>query len=487
MKTTRQLLPQFLNRLFTKQAGESSRSFDAAGGGRRWDKAATVGNLNSAILAASTVTARRAAYYVRNNAWVDSAVSSLVGNAVGAGIKPRSQHPDPAVRDALHTLWDAWVDVADAGGLGDFYGLQALAVRAMIEGGEAFARLRTRFPSDGLPVPFQVELIDREQVPLDRFGDFGSARIRAGIEFDTIGRRVAYHVLPARLDDPFAPLTGNPFNPTRVPAEDMVHLFRPIAAGQLRGITWLAPVLLRLHELDQFEDAALVRAKVNALFCGFVRDPDGTVAGQNDGSAVNGILDMGMEPGTLLPLPPGADIAFSDPKGDTSYDPFVKNHLRAIAAGLGLPYEAMTGDLSGVNYSSIRAGMVEFRRRLEQLQHLTIIHQLCRPVWERFVRLAVLSGALPVSDFSQNPAPYLAVKWLPPAFEWVDPVKDVRAEIEAINAGLKSRSQAIAERGYDAEQLDAEIAADREREQSLGLAFTDPPAAEPSQAPENPQ
>jgi len=50
-------------------------------------------------------------------------------------------------------------------------------------------------------------------------------------------------------------------------------------------------------------------------------------------------------------------------------------------------------------------------------------------------------------------------------------MKDVQAAIMAIGAGLKSRSQAISERGYDAEQVDAEIAADRERAEGLGLAF----------------
>jgi lambda family phage portal protein len=257
----------------------------------------------------------------------------------------------------------------------------------------------------------------------------------------------------------------------RVPAEDMAHLFNPIAPGQLRGITWLAPVLLRVHELDQYEDAALVKAKVAALFTGFIRDPDGTVAGLNNGSAVNGVLQVGMEPGSLIPLPPGADIQFSDPADPGDYSAYTRNHIRAIASGLGLPYELVSGDLEGVTYSSIRAGLVEFRRRIEQLQHTVVVFQLCRPVWERFVRLAVLMGHLPARDFDRDPAPYLACDWLPPRFDWVDPLKDARAEIEQIEAGLKSRSQSIAERGYDAEQVDAQIAADRAREARLGLAF----------------
>lgn len=445
-----------------------TRGFDAAGSGRRWESAKTVDGLNAAILAGATTAARRAGWYARNNPWVAAAVDSLVGNVVGAGIKPQSTHPDRAVRETLQALWLRWTDHADPAGLADFYGLQVMAVRAMIESGESFARLRVA--SDAAAIPLHIELLDREQVSSDLHREIsGGARIRAGIEFDSAGRRVAYWVRSSRPGDPFGPLR---MDPVRVPAADCLHLFKPLTAGQLRGITWLAPVLLRLHELDQFEDAALVKAKVAALFTGFITDPDGTVGGLS-GTSNAGVLQVGMEPGSLIPLPPGADIRFSNPTEHDAYAPFVKNHLRAVAAGLGLPYELVSGDLEGVTYSSIRAGLIEFRRRVEQLQHNVVVHLFCRPVWERFVRLAVLSGELPARDFDRDPAEYLGCEWLPPKFDYVDPKKDVEAEILAIDAGLKSRTQAISERGYDAEQVDAEISADQERATALGLAFSD--------------
>ncbi len=445
------------------------RSFDAAGAGRRWESAKSIDGLNAAILAGSTTAARRSGWYARNNAWVAAAVDSLVGNVVGAGIKPQATHPERDVRERLQTIWLRWTDTPDPGGLADFYGLQAMAVRRMIESGESFARLRVTSDTDSIPL--HIELLDRDQVPSDLHRDIGGgARIRAGIEFDSAGRRVAYRVSSFRPGDPLGSVH---MDPIRVPAADCVHLFKPLVAGQLRGITWLAPVLLRLHELDQFEDAALVKAKVAALFTGFITDPDGSVAGLS-GDHKSGVLTVGMEPGTLVPLPPGADIRFSTPTESEAYAPFVKNHLRAVAAGLGLPYELLSGDLEGVTYSSIRAGLIEFRRRVEQLQHNVVVHQFCRPIWERFVRLAVLTGDLPARDFDRNPAAYLACAWLPPKFDYVDPKKDVEAEILAINAGLKSRSQAISERGYDAEQVDAEIAADNDRAEKLGLGFGQP-------------
>ncbi len=468
-----------MRNLFQKLLGlGNTRSFDAAGGGRRWKSARTIDGLNSTILAGATTAARRAGWYARNNPWVTTAVDSLVGNVVGAGIKPQSTHPDRAVRETLQALWLRWTDHADTGGLAAFYGLQSMAVRAMIESGESFARLRV-LPEAGSSVPLSIELLDREQVPTDLHREIGGgARIRAGIEFDSAGHRVAYRVLPSRPGDSLGPLR---MDLVRVPAADFIHLFKPLAAGQLRGITWLAPVLLRLHELDQFEDASLVKAKVAALFTGFITDPDGTVGGLS-GNNNSGVLTVGMEPGSLIPLPPGADIRFSTPTEHDAYAPFIKNHLRAVAAGMGLPYELVSGDLEGVTYSSIRAGLIEFRRRVDQLQHNIVVYQFCRPVWERFVRLAVLAGDLPAHDFDKIPAAYLGCQWLPPKFDYVDPKKDVEAEILAIDAGLKSRTQAISERGYDAENIDTEIAADKERADALGLCFESRQTAQQQEA-----
>ena len=96
-----------------------------------------------------------------------------------------------------------------------------------------------------------------------------------------------------------------------------------------------------------------------------------------------------------------------------------------------------------------------------------MVFQFCRPVWRRWIDLAGLSGTAPAAAGD----PPVGADWLPPRWDWVDPMKDIRAEVEAIDAGLKSRSQAIAERGYDAEQVDAEIAADHAREQRLGIGF----------------
>lgn len=142
----------------------------------------------------------------------------------------------------------------------------------------------------------------------------------------------------------------------------------------------------------------------------------------------------------------------------------MRQQLRSIAVGMGITYEQLTGDLSGVNYSSIRAGLVEFRRRIAMIQHHVIVFQLCRPVWNRWFELAILTNQLPLYASSK-------VKWIPQGFDWVDPLKDINAQVLSIQNGLRSRAEIVSELGYDVEDIDKEIAADNERATKLGLRF----------------
>jgi capsid protein len=165
-----------------------------------------------------------------------------------------------------------------------------------------------------------------------------------------------------------------------------------------------------------------------------------------------------LEPGIVRRLPAGFDIKFSSPQQAQQTAEFVGHQIRAIAAGLGLPSHLVDGDLRSANYSSLRAGLVAYRQRLEQDQFGTIIPQLVAPLFAR------VTGET-------------AAEFYPPAQPWVDPLKDAQATREAIAAGLMSRRQAVAALGYDVVALDREIAADRAREAALGLAFPATPAA----------
>ena len=105
---------------------------------------------------------------VISRAYAANASASFTSHAVGCGIKPSSLVDDADLKDSIQRLWLAWTDEADADGLTDFYGLQAMAARAMFEAGECFLRFRPRRPDDGLTVPLQLQMLSSEHLPLGK-------------------------------------------------------------------------------------------------------------------------------------------------------------------------------------------------------------------------------------------------------------------------------------------------------------------------------
>jgi len=428
-------------------------------------------HVNTLIQAAGADMIARARYLIRNNGYAANAVESWAGNAVGTGIKPSSGIADAVLKDRVQRLWLRWTDESDAEGLTDFYGQQRRAARELFIAGEVFFRIRPRRPEDGLSVPLQLQMLPAEMLPLNHNQLLENGhRIRQGIEFDRIGRRVAYHFLrrhPGDITDP-----GLAGETVRVPADSVLHIVDPVDAGQLRGVSRFSPALVKLFLLDQYDDAELDRKKVAAMFVGFVRRPerelDNTADRDDQGEPL-----LPLEPGQLQMLDDGEDITFSAPADvGGNYESFQYRTLLQVAAALGLPYANLTADMLKANYSNTRAALLEFRRRIESFQHSVIVYQMCRAVWGRWMDVAVLSGALDLPGYEQRRPDYLDCSWLPPRWDWVDPLKDIRAETLAIQSGFKSRTQAIGERGFDATMVDAEIASDRDREARLGLAFT---------------
>jgi lambda family phage portal protein len=453
--------------------------YDGTGGGRR-AMAWMPGNPGAvaALSLAQDELRAKSRDLVRRNAWAAAGIEAFVANAIGTGIKPQSMVQDQVMREAIHSLWWDWCEQADAAGLTDFYGLQALATRAMLEGGEALIRMRYRRVEDGLPVALQIQVLEAEHLPSTMNRDLpGGNVIRAGIEFDRLGRRVAYHLYRSHPNDgllaPMSSSAGGGMNTVRVEASEVIHLFRPLRPGQIRGEPWLTRALVKLNELDQYDDAELVRKKTAAMFAGFITRmaPEDNLMGESAADA-NGVALAGMEPGTLQILEPGEDIKFSAPADvGSSYAEFMRQQFRAVAAAMGITYEMLTGDLTQVNYSSIRAGLLEFRRRCEALQHGVLVHQLCRPIWRAWMDQAVLEGAIDLPGYRKDRRAYQSAKWIPQGWSWVDPQKEFNAMKLAIRAGLMSRSEAISGNGYDAEDVDREIAADNARADALGLVF----------------
>ncbi|WNF45823.1 phage portal protein [Pseudomonas sp. SG20056] len=461
-------------------------SYEGAGHGRRaqsWD--APDAALNAVAIPALPTLRKRSKAAVRNNPWAASGISKRVSSLIGTGITPRAQIKDPDLRSAINQLWTDWADESDADNLTDFYGQQSLIARMVEESGECFVRLRYRRGEDGLAVPLQLQVLPPEFVPLDR--NFVTRRgnvVRAGIEFDQVGRRVAYWMWKNHPGD--ARALGTSYNTlNRIPASEVLHIFEPLEGGQLRGIPRLAPVLLRLKSLDNYDDAVLFRQEVANLFAGFITKPRGDgpptldpATGQPFKTDTDGVPMVAMEPGTLQELMEGEEVKFSDPPaaGDTYVD-FMKQQLMAAAAGVELPYELLTGDMADISDRVLRVLLNDFRRRIEQLQFGVYVFQLCRPVRAAWLDAAWLSGAIQLPQYFERRREYLRTRWVPQGWAYMHPVQDVQGKLLEIKGGLASRSEHALRNGYDAEVIDQENADDNLRAKTLGLDYTTDTAA----------
>lgn len=471
----------------TAIGGASARrhGFDAGRSSRRLKGVTTsTQEINRLVRSYGRTVVARSRYLSQNNPYAMQAKKVFVSALAGAGIKPSSLATKTAFRAKLQEVWLDWTDEADADGLTDFYGLQATIASEMFDAGECFVRLRPRRAEDGLTVPLQLQLLPSEMLPLEDNRTLANGNyVQMGVEFNAIGKRVAYWFLrqhPGADTVNFRAITGE--RQTRVPAEEVLHLFDPTGfAGQIRGIPHTLSAIVTAAILDAYDDAELERKRVAALFGGFVKselgdhDPGPLAEGAEAAAAAGNDSAIALEPGAVVDLDPGQDIIFAEPADvGGNYEAFQYRNLLRQAAGFGVPYAAMTGDLRQANYGSIRAGLVEFRRRIEAMQHAVMVFQFCRPVWRRVVADAVLVGALPIgpAEYLKTPQAYLRAKWIAPRWDWVDPLKDRQAEKLAVDAGFKARSDVIEAEGYDPEETDQRIAADRKREKRLGLSFT---------------
>jgi lambda family phage portal protein len=246
-----------------------------------------------------------------------------------------------------------------------------------------------------------------------------------------------------------------------------------LGAGQMRGVSALAPVLLTAKDFDELTDALLMAAKVSALLGVFFVDVNNTGSLPFDGEQVGSILQSGLEPGAAKVIPGGYDVKTLVPQQLQGTIDFAKLTLRQIAAGLGVPEHLLTGDLSQATYSSLRSSLASFKQRVERLQYHTIVPALLDPMWQRVITAAAIRGEI---DLGEDIESALAVEWIAPPVLSPDPSKDADATQKLLDMGLTSRRRAAAELGWSVDELDAERAADAEREKALGLV-TEKPAA----------
>lgn len=343
--------------------------------------------------------------------------------------------------------------------------IQKLALRSAKRDGSCFIRLYVDPEHNPYGLSLRMQEADYLDVRYSANLKNGN-KVRMGIEKNPNGRTVAWHLFKHHPGDRLNWSSYNTMSRERVPADQIIHLYDPKRIEQCEGVPANHAVLIRMKMLEGYDEAELVAARVAANKAGFfVRSiPDGLEPSLEQLEDGTGIMDS--EPGEFQDLPMGVDFKPWDPTHPNSgYGDFSKSAKRDIAAGLNISYNSLGNDLEGVNFSSIRAGVLEDREQFMSEQNW-LIEELISPVFEYWLQIALLAEAitlpngspLPATKYDKFNAPsHIARRW-----PWVDPQKDVKANLLQIENGLKSRRAIISETGGDISDVFAEMEADNQ-------------------------
>lgn len=459
------------------------RRYEGASRGRRtegWRTQST--SADAAAAPALTLLRDRSRDLVRNNPYAAKAVQVIVANVVGTGIMGQARTRSRRRAEQLTALYQNWASdplQCDWHGRMDFMGLQALAFRAVVESGEALIRRRTPPASSSQRIPLRLQVMEPDMLDTTRdvaLADGGL--IKEGIQYDAQGRREGYWLYEEHPGEQHLRVVN--VRSSFVAASEIIHVYRQDRPHQTRGIPWASPVILRLRDFDDYSDAQLLKQKISACFAAFAVDTEAPDAG------LGTELIEKLEPGAIEILPPGKDIRFANPPTVGDFDKVTREYLLQIAAGFGITYESLTGDLSNTSFASGRMGWLEFQRNIEAWRWQLIVPQMLNPIWTWFMQAGEVNGVRTDG---------IVAHWTPPRRELIDPAKEVEGIKNAVRCGLISPSEAIREFGYEPEEVLAEAAEFYQLADQLGLVLDIDPrkvsgAGQPMQAPQtsgNPQ
>ena len=441
-------------------------------------------SIDSEIRGSLKALRNRARALGRDNDYAKQALRTVTNNVVGEGMVLQSQVKmqrggklDERTNSLIEMEWKKWARRKNChtAGLLSFSDIERLAVRSLAESGEILIRTVMR-PFGDSKIPLGLEVIESDLLDDDLNGmaDNGN-RIRMGVEIDIWGRPVAYHFHARHPGDYNLPNQATEVRRNqhdRIPASEIIHLFITERPGQTRGVSWFASTIMRLHQMQGYEEAETIAARASASLMGFIESEEGELRGddvQDDQRVTE------FEPGVFKQLNPGERVNVPNiSRPGSTFDPFIRSMLRGAAAGIGASYESISRDYSQSNYSSTRQALVEDRDNWRVLQKW-LIEAFHQPVFEKWVDMANLAGVLNLPRFDVAPELYNMPRWIPRGWSWVDPTKEVTAYKDAVRSGFMTVSDVIAQGGGDIE----ETFANREREIQMaadkGLIFdTDP-------------
>ncbi|HEA65262.1 MAG TPA: phage portal protein [Desulfobacterales bacterium] len=430
-------------------------------------------SVNKLISDASATVRARVRQLVRDFPYFTRAVNLLTDYVVSDGMKFQSRIKNPdgklnkPVSQKIEDSFNFWADEADVAKKLHYYEMDALSKTQDLECGE-FLFIKRYRKGEGRYLPYVLQMIESDWLT-DMGTKLGSSEndIDQGIEYKkTTGEIVAYH-----FTDP-----DSWGSVVREPAESVIHGFKTLRPGQRRGISPFVPAILVAHDLNEYMDAEMDAAKMAAKYLAIVKTPDpasrqaGFDTDPNTGKKIEEL-----ENAIIEYLRPGEDIEIaSNPRPGTNFPPFVKLILTMLGITVGVPYELLSGDYQGLNYSTGQIVRNDFAYQLRPIAVRHVRHFAQRS-FVPFMDHAVMNGKLDLPGYYTNPTPYLQCAWQPPGMEPIDHLRTAKAQIEQVHAGLRSPIEIVGARGRDLEDVYNEIEIAKEMAKDHKLDFSEKP------------
>jgi lambda family phage portal protein len=475
----------------------SQRMFAAARGDRLtngWMSATS--SADSESVSSLNTLRNRSRALVRDNPHAKRARTVVISNVIGQGIGLQANIKNNRGRavaeynDPIEAAWTEWccAENCHIGGSLHFSDMERLLMGEVFEAGDVLVRIHRNGTG---AVPLSLEVIEAERLADEwEAPSHNGNLVRQGIEVDSYHRPIAYWMHEFHPGDPRRAMVTDRL--IRVPAADIIHLRVLDRWPQVRGVPWMHAAMTRLNQLGEFQEAAVVAARIGAEKVMVLEESaEGGLAesmAASGGAAENdGTLVWNSGKGQVDILPAGTKVAEWNPQyPNENFDPFVRSALRDVSSAFGMSYESLTRDYSQSNMSSTRLSQGEDRDEWTTLQQW-FIRNFRRRLHQIWIEAAVLSGAIPaipVASYVADRAKFEAVSFKPRGWSFFDPAKEVNSYKDAVRSGFTTVSKVISKTCDGADLED--VLAERRRELDLmaeaGLVFdTDPALVDPPQ------
>lgn len=367
--------------------------------------------------------------------------------------------------EQIRKLWAEWSVKPEVTGLYTRPLLERMLLRTWLRDGEVFVQLvkgKVAGLEHGSSVAFSLEALEPDFVPMQ--SDEAKNGLVQGVFLNTWRKPTAYQVYLTNPQEN----TGISGKVKIVSAENMLHLAFRKRLHQIRGVSMLHGVIIRLADLKEYEESERVAARIAAAMTMYIKKGDAALYDNDEQPDGQRLFDIA--PGAVIDdLKPGEDIGLiNSNRPNTGLEGFRNGQLRATAAGTRSSYSSIARDYNGT-YSAQRQELVESFEGYAVLQDC-FVAAISRPIYREWLKMAIASQAIQLpSDIDQNSL-FNAV-YSGPVMPWIDPIKEANAWKERIKGGLATEGQAIRASGNNPAEVKRQRIVEIRENQAEGLKF----------------